>query len=83
MEHPADLDFYDHGTIGTLSAVTNEGADWVRDHVDTESAELWCGAIVVEPGYAHHILRGAQDDGLTISIDGERCDRLFECSVPR
>ena len=60
-----DLRLEDHGTICLLRGVTEQGREWLEEHVSFE--QFWAGAGVVEPRYACDILAGAVNDGLLVA----------------
>jgi hypothetical protein len=58
-----------HGSIVLLSPETEAARDWIDAHIDTEAAQFWAGALVVEPRYLDPIVEGMHEDGLCIDTE--------------
>lgn len=69
MARKTKLDFYfaNHGSVALLTPLTRKAKYWLDEHVDDE-CQMHGNAIVIEPRYAGDILRGLQDDGLTVGV---------------
>lgn len=67
MARKTKLDFYfaNHGTITLLTPLNRVARTWVAEHLPPDRMTLGKG-VVIEPRYAGYILRGLQDDGLTV-----------------
>lgn len=66
---PTDFYFSNHGSICVLAANTVEAKVWMEDHLPMDNPEtqfVGRDGIVIEPRYAGDILRGIQQDGLTV-----------------
>lgn len=61
-----DIRVEDHGSVVLLRPITVLGQDWLDDHFDPD-ALAFGGAVVCEPRYAAHTVRGMQDDGLVVA----------------
>jgi hypothetical protein len=61
-----DLSVQNHGSIFLLRGETEEGRDWISDHIPSD-AQSWGGAIVVEHRYIDDIVAGAMNDGLEVA----------------
>lgn len=61
-------DFFcdNHGSIFLLRPVSQSAHSWVEEHLPSDRLTFG-NAVVVEPRYVWAILRGLQDDGLTVS----------------
>lgn len=60
-----DVRVENHGSIVLLRAITVTGQDWLDGNVDPE-AQVFGGAIVVEPRYVGAIIDGMQEYGLVV-----------------
>lgn len=63
------MDFYfaNHGSITVLTPLTDAAKEWIDEHLPAETQFFGHGACI-EPRYAGDILRGLQDDGLTVGV---------------
>jgi hypothetical protein len=60
---PRDLEFNFLGNIVLCTPLTDEGTQWIEEHVDP--ASLWYGhSLVVEPRFVDDLVAGATSDGL-------------------
>ena len=55
-----------HGSICLVSPESEAAEAWINEHVDTEEAQFWAGALVVEPRYLEPLVEGMVGDGLTV-----------------
>jgi hypothetical protein len=53
-----------HGSIFTLTPCTEGAQGWIDEHIDTEEAQFFGKALVVEHRYIDDILHGIEQDGL-------------------
>lgn len=62
------MDFYfaNHGSIALLTPLTDAAQAWVDEHIRSEETQFFGAGVVIEPRYAGDILRGLQNDGLTV-----------------
>lgn len=64
-----DFQFFDHGSIVVLKAVTPSAQDWVDEHIATDDdTQYFGGGIVIEPRYAGDILDGIAADDLAVTF---------------
>lgn len=75
----ADLQYF-RGGIAQIAALTDDGAEWLKEHVHTEPWQWRGGAFACEPSYALDLLYGAQESGLTLEDDQGRAFRLEPAS---
>lgn len=66
MTRQTDLEFRHEGSLFLVIPFTQEGRDWLNEHI-AEDAQWWAGGVAVEPRYVEDILVGAQDDGLRVA----------------
>lgn len=60
-----DIVVEDHGSICLVRPITVTGQDWTDGNIDPE-AQVFGGAVVVEPRYLADLVAGMQDYGLRI-----------------
>jgi hypothetical protein len=60
----SDFIVSNHGTIFTLTPRTEEAKDWINNNIDTENAQWFGQALIVEHRYIDDILFGIDQDGL-------------------
>jgi hypothetical protein len=60
-----DFTIANHGSIFILTPLTDDGDEWVSQHIP-EDAARWGGGIVVEARYIDDIVEGIRDDGLIL-----------------
>lgn len=65
----SDLSAVSHGSIVTVTPLTEAARQWIDDHVDHEGWQWFGYSLCVEPRYVGALLEGAQADGLTVSGD--------------
>lgn len=66
MAHRPDLQVQDHGSIFLLCPQTEDGEQWIDEHLP-EDAMRWAGnSVVVEHRFIKAIVMGAIADGLTV-----------------
>jgi hypothetical protein len=63
-----DYHVTNHGTIVTITPLTQDAADWIDENVATEDWQWMGGALAIEPRYAGELLYGMQEDGLTSNV---------------
>lgn len=61
----ADVTIENHGSIMLFRLNTDAAEEWVDTYV-SDDAQLWGGALVVEPRYAGNLAAGMVDDGLEV-----------------
>jgi len=62
----ADLIVQNEGSIFILRAVTDNGKQWVADHIPADAQTWGTDGVVVEHRYIGDIVQGAANDGLEI-----------------
>ena len=66
MTAKADFLYSDHGSIVTLTAVTDAAKQWADDWLP-EDRQIWGQfGSVIEPRYVSDIIDGITGDGLTV-----------------
>lgn len=60
-----DFEFMNHGSIITLTPVSDAGAAWCEEHLP-EDAQRFGASYAIEPRYFAAIYHGIQQDGLAI-----------------
>jgi hypothetical protein len=61
-----DISFENHGSIVLVRGLTDEGQDWLDEHID-EDAPRWSGGIAVEPRFVSALVDGILESGLEIT----------------
>lgn len=61
-----DLQVQNHGSIFILQAISNEGKQWVAEHIPADAQTWGVDGIVVEHRYIEAIVAGAINDGLEV-----------------
>ncbi|MEE8482807.1 MAG: hypothetical protein V3S12_05590 [Acidiferrobacterales bacterium] len=66
MTAKPDFHFFNHGSICTLTAATDDAKLWADEHLP-DDRQIW-GAFgsVIEPRYVDDIITGIMADGLTV-----------------
>lgn len=62
-----DFVLQNHGSISLLLPVTDEGREWVQEHIP-EDALMHGRSIAIEARYVPPIVEGIQGDGLTLRL---------------
>ena len=52
------------GTIALIKPLNKRAKQWIKDNLQHESWQEWCGSLAVEPRYIDEILWQAEEDGL-------------------
>lgn len=60
-----DFSFCNHGSICTLTPLTDAGREWVAENIG-DDAMSWGGGVVIEPRYCADILDGIEAAGLSL-----------------
>ena len=61
----ADVKIENHGSLVLIQPLTEAASDWLDENI-SEDAQLFGGAVVVEPRYVEAIVEGMQNDGLEV-----------------
>lgn len=61
----ADFAFSDHGSVGVLTALSEEAIVWVRKHLPAD-APRWAGGIAIESRFQAAIFAGIAADDLVV-----------------
>lgn len=66
MTTDTDFQYFNHGSLVTLTAVTDAAKVWADEHLP-DDRQIW-GAFgsVIEPRYVDDIIEGITSDGLTV-----------------
>lgn len=54
-----------HGSIVLVAPRSDRASHWIAENVQ-EDAQFWGGALVVEPRYLEHLVKGMRADGLVV-----------------
>lgn len=60
-----DFTITNHGTVHTIVANTDNGREWLAEHVDAPGWSQWGDGIAVDPRASWDIYQGILADGLT------------------
>jgi len=63
-----DFTFSNSGSICTITSITQQAKDWVKENVPLESWQCSGQSFYVEPRYVERIFQGITEEGLTIQI---------------
>lgn len=63
----ADLSIENHGSIFILRAISDDGKQWVADHIPADAQTWGRDGVVVEHRYIGDIAQGAINDGLEVT----------------
>lgn len=67
METP-DVRVENHGTIATITALTEAAHEWVAENIACEPWQYFAGSVCAEPRYVQAIIDGMQADGLEVEV---------------
>lgn len=62
-----DFVLQNHGSISLLRPITDEGREWVQEHIP-EDAQRMGASVAIEARYVPPIVEGIQNDGLTLRL---------------
>lgn len=62
----SDFTLQDHGSIGILTARSDEALAWEHDHIG--EAQHWGDGVVIERNYVLSIVHGIEEAGLTVEV---------------
>lgn len=62
----ADFLLANHGSILTLTPLTQPARDWQAEHLSGPETQTWGRGTVIEPRYWAPIKEGIESDGLTV-----------------
>ena len=65
MGTQTDFTLVDHGSIVILTPESDDAKTWVDDYID-KNAQWFADGVVIEPRYAHDIVEGIFETGMTI-----------------
>jgi hypothetical protein len=66
----ADFRIMHHGTISTVTPLTNRCKAWLDEKVEAEGWQWFGDQLAVEPRYVDQVVEGMIEDGLMIERDG-------------
>lgn len=61
-----DFSYTNHGSVITLTPLTDEGRAWCNEHLPVDAQRWGRGGYVIEPRYFAAIHEGISNDGLSI-----------------
>lgn len=64
-----DIEVQNHGSIVSLTPLTDAGRDWIDENVASEDWQWMGGSLNIEPRYAGELLYGAQEAGLAMNVE--------------
>ena len=65
--YETDIAFEDQGSIVIIRAVSDQGREWVEEHVASEGWQHYGGGIAADARMARAVREGAQEDGLEVT----------------
>lgn len=70
-EYP-DVEIEQSGGLFLVHPMTDKGARWIGENVDTDAATFWLSALVVEGRYIEPLAAGMIGDGLVVKNQGRK-----------
>ena len=67
MPNP-DVRVENHGTIATITALTEAAREWVAENIECEPWQMFAGSVCAEPRYVQAIIDGMEADGLEVEV---------------